>query len=150
VDPPPVRLRAHNLLCLQGFRGLGYSEAFVARMRAVHADLAANPERGVEVLAAPDTLCAACPHLREGCTLGGPDHEAHMRAQDEAVLSALALEAGAVVPWREILARIGARVGGADLPRLCTTCPWLPLGWCAQGIDALAARGGARGGPPTA
>ncbi len=87
----PIPLRAHNLLCLLGFRGRGYDDRFVAAMREVHARLAADPTTRVEVRTAPDALCAACPHLRGGCTLGGPDHEAHMRAQDRAVAQRLGL-----------------------------------------------------------
>ncbi len=132
-------MRAHTLLCLQGFRGRGYSPAFVAEMGAVHATLQADPDTPVRVLTGPDRLCAACPNLGpRGCTLGGPDHEAHMRAQDEAVLARLWLTAGDVLPWSRVLQRIARHVGGGDLPSLCTTCPWLSLGWCAEGLDELA------------
>lgn len=140
----PIPLRAHNLLCLLGFRGRGYDDRFVAAMREVHARLAADPTTRVAVRTAPDALCAACPHLRGGCTLGGPDHEAHMRAQDRAVAQRLGLAPGSVVAWRDILARVAASVRGTDLPGLCTTCPWLSLGWCAEGVDAL------RGAPSSA
>ena len=139
----PIALRAHNVLCLLGFRGEGYSPAFVRETRAVHEALARDPSLLVRVLASPDRLCSACPNLREGgCTLGGPLHEAHMRAQDEDVLSRLGLSAGEVAPWSDVLARVAARVRGTDLPAICTTCPWLHLGWCAQGVDGL--RAGAR------
>lgn len=139
----PIPLRAHNVLCLLGFRGEGYSPGFVRETTAVHAALAADPGRLVRLLAAPDRLCSACPNLREGgCALGGEDHEAHMRAQDEDVLARLGLAAGAELPWREVLDRVARGVAGADLPSVCTTCPWLHLGWCAEGVDRL--RTGAR------
>ena len=32
----PIRVRAHTLLCLQGFRGEGYSAGFVENMAAIH------------------------------------------------------------------------------------------------------------------
>jgi hypothetical protein len=133
----PVPLRAHNLLCLLGYRGVGYSPGFVAEMTSVHETLSRDPETLVEVRTRPDRLCSACPHLAGGCTLGGPEHEAHMRAQDEDVAARLGLRGGDVVPWREILARVRASVRGADLPAICTTCPWLPLGWCAAGIEEV-------------
>jgi len=139
MSPDPVPLRAHNLLCLQGFRGEGYSEGFIAHMSGVHERLRADPSTRLRLLDAPDTLCDHCPHLLAGgCTLGGSDHEAHMQAQDREVLRRLGLEAGVVVTWREVLERVAQRVAGRDLPALCTTCPWLPLGWCARGLDALA------------
>ena len=141
-QPPeqdPIPLRAHNLLCLQGFRGMGYDEAFTANMARVHAALREAPGTRVRIVAGPDHLCAACPHLdsHRGCGLGGRPHEAHMRAQDTDVAARLDLPPGRVIPWREILVRIGERIAPADLPAICTTCPWLPLGTCAEGIAAL-------------
>ncbi|MHC5009888.1 MAG: DUF1284 domain-containing protein [Planctomycetota bacterium] len=133
----PIEIRAHSLLCLQGFRGEGYSSAFVARMGEIHHRLRTDPEQPVRILVSPDELCAACPHLEHGCTLGGPGHEAHMRAQDEAVLARLDLQPDSVHPWQTVLERIRMHVRGGDLPAICTTCPWLPLGWCAEGIEAL-------------
>ncbi|MDJ0974322.1 MAG: DUF1284 domain-containing protein [Planctomycetota bacterium] len=141
----PITLRAHQVLCLQGYRGEGYSVTFVTEMSRVHRELAEDPERPVRLITSPDRLCQACVHLRHGgCTLGGADHEAHMRRQDLEVLRRLGLEAGAVHPWRTIRERIAASVSGDDLPTICTTCPWLHLGWCAQGVDRL------RGDPTTA
>jgi hypothetical protein len=135
-----IPLRAHNLLCLLGFRGRGYDAAFVARMTEVHRAVSDDPATPLRVLAEPDTLCRACPNLgARGCTLGGPEHEAHMRAQDEEVIRRLGLAAGETYAWSEVLDRVRGSVRGSDLPAICTTCPWLPLGWCAEGIDRLRA-----------
>jgi hypothetical protein len=137
--PDSITLRAHQVLCLQGFRGEGYSVSFVEEMTQVHRALADDPEQPVTLVVEPDRLCGACVHLRKGgCTLGGPGHEAHMRDQDREVLRRLGLDAGGTWPWREILARVRFSVRGADLPAICTTCPWLPLGWCRSAVDRLA------------
>jgi len=135
----PIPLRAHQVLCLQGFRGAGYSDAFVARMREVQQALVGNPDRRVELRAQPDVLCAACPNLDpvRGCTLQGLGHEVHMKAHDREVLRRLRLEEGATPAWGEVLERIASNVRGEDLPAICTTCPWLSMGACAQGVDRL-------------
>ena len=131
-------LRAHMALCLLGFRGRGYSPAFVEAMDALQRELRASPGRAVRLVEAPDPLCGTCPNLTDGgCTLGGPDHEAHMRAQDRDVLDRLGLAPGAELAWGDVLERIGRSIRGTDLPGICTTCPWLGLGWCAEGVDAL-------------
>ena len=137
--PDPLPLRAHNALCLQGFRGEGYSPEFVDRMQAIYDTVREDPARRVKLLTEPDALCDACPNLESlrGCTLRGPGHEAHMREQDETVLERLGLEAGTTVAWSEVLERIKGSIRGDDLTDVCTICPWLPLGWCAEGIDAL-------------
>ena len=129
-------------LCLLGFRGSGYSPEFVRVMQALQDRLRAEPGQAVALVAAPDTLCAACPHLAgDGCTLGGPRHEAHMHAHDTEVLRRLGLGAGEALSWGEILGRIQGSIRGADLDAICTTCPWLPLGVCRQSVDALGACG---------
>ena len=135
----PLTLRAHQVLCLQGFQGLGYSDGFVEQMTAVQAGLRERPAHVLRLVAEPDLLCGACPHLSGCCVLQGPDHETHMRAHDERVLERLGLEPGAVLPWAEVLDRIAEQVRGDDLPGICTTCPWLPLGLCATAMDRLAA-----------
>jgi hypothetical protein len=126
-------------LCLLGFRGSGYSPSFVRAMQEVQDELGGAPGQRVRLVDAPDPICRACPNLAEtGCTLGGPDHEAHMRAHDREVLRRLGLVAGAELTWEALLERIAGRIRGADLPAICTTCPWLPLGVCRQSVDALA------------
>jgi len=147
-----IPLRAHNLLCLQGFQGSGYDEAFTANMARIHAVLRHAPRARVRIVRGPDHICAACPHLAGdlGCALGGEPHEAHMRAQDAVVAARLDLEPGQVIDWREILARIGACIAPSDLPGICTSCPWLPSGTCAAGIASLreSRGGGASAGNP--
>ncbi len=144
----PRPIRAHMLLCLLGFRGEGYSTDFVEELHKVHVDLADHPGQALELTTSPDAICGACPNLADaGCSLGGPDHEAHMRAQDEDVLKRLGLEAGAAVSWTDLRALIAARIRGGDLDTICTTCPWLELGYCAEGVEALRPTT-SHGGPP--
>ena len=133
-----VRIRGHTLLCLQGFRGEGYSPDFIVNMAGIHRDLAGDPDRWVEVVEAPDAVCGACPHLvSSGCSLNGNDSEEGMQAQDRHVLSILGLQAGSRVRWGEVLDRIRTSVKGDDLPDICGSCRWLPLGYCKEGIEKL-------------
>lgn len=133
-----VRLRGHTLLCLQGFRGEGYSLRFTENLAAIHQTLSANPDQPVELVEEPDAVCGACPHRAlTGCALNGQESEPSMQAQDRHVLRLLGLEAGRVVRWRDVLERIRALVTGSDLPGICGQCRWLPFGYCAEGIEAL-------------
>lgn len=134
-----VTLRAHNLLCIQGFVGKGYSPAFVANMTQVVEGLAPGTE--VTVVDAPDVLCAACPNLAdEGCTLHGPGTERAIVHQDRDVLARLGLAAGDTATWRDILHRIARSIEPDDLDDICGACPWLPLGTCKAGIASLRTR----------
>ena len=135
---PPIRLRAHTLLCLQGFRGEGYSPAFVENMAVIHGTLSASPESLVEVLDSTDAVCGACPHRDpSGCMLNGERSEEEMIEQDHEVLRRLGLKIGGRLRWHDILARIQTSVTGDDLPSICGGCRWLPLGYCREGINRL-------------
>ncbi len=133
-----IRLRGHTLLCLQGFRGEGYSAEFIANMAVIHRMLADHPGVLVEVLASPDAVCMACPHRHpSGCTLNGERSEEEMIEQDHEVLRRLGLKVGERLRWQDILARIRTSVTGDDLPSICGSCRWLPLGYCREGINQL-------------
>jgi len=133
-----IQLRAHTLLCLQGFRGLGYSREFVDNLSHIHVTLSGNPETLVEVVDTPDAVCAACPHRQlSGCTLNGDQSEEDMREQDQKVMALLEIQPGRQMQWKEILHRIGTSLTGASLPDICGGCRWLPLGYCKEGIDTL-------------
>ena len=134
----PIRLRAHTLLCLQGFRGEGYSPAFVENMAVIHRTLSTCPESLVEVLDSPDAVCGACPHRHPiGCTLNGERSEEEMNNQDHVVLRRLGLKVGSRVRWHDVLDRIRTSVCGDDLPIICGNCRWLALDLCREGIDRL-------------
>lgn len=134
-----MKLRAHNLLCIQGFVGKGYDAAFVANMKGVVESLEdATP---VTVVAAPDTLCSACPHLQGGgCTLHGAGTEAAIVHQDRDVADRLGIADGETLRWGEIVARIARSVAPGDLASICGRCPWLPLGHCSDGLRRLRQR----------
>ena len=126
------------VLCLLGFRGSGYSPAFVRTMRDLQERLREEPTARIRLVDGPDLLCEACPNIGpDGCTLGGPNHEAHMRAQDTVILQRLGLQVDVTYPWSAILQRVRKRISGEDLPSICTTCPWLPLGVCSESADEL-------------
>ena len=128
-----MKLRAHNLLCIQGFVGKGYSPEFVANMKSIVGGLGGTTE--VTVVAEPDSLCSVCPNLKQsGCALHGEGTEKGIVRQDKDVLARLGLADGQTVTWGEILARIRARVKPDDLDSICGTCPWLPLGHCKNGL----------------
>lgn len=131
-----MRIRAHNLLCIQGFVGKGYSPEFVANMSRVVESL--DDDAPVTIVDRPDALCDACPNLTgDGCALHGPGTERGIVVQDRDVLRRLGLQADATVAWGEILRRIRTRVAPDDLDAICGTCPWLPLGHCKAGLRRL-------------
>ncbi|MGE3154343.1 MAG: DUF1284 domain-containing protein [Nitrospiraceae bacterium] len=138
-DPsPPIRLRGHTLLCLQGFRGEGYSPEFVANMAAIHQALTQSHGSQIEVIAAPDVICAACPHRQPtGCRANGERSEEVMIEQDHVVMRRLGLNVGDRLRWGDLLDRIRNSIDGDELPAICGNCRWLRLGYCREGINRL-------------
>lgn len=133
-----IRLRGHTVLCLQGFRGEGYSRGFIENLTRIHRDLTEHPETLVTLVDTPDAVCGACPHRAEiGCSLNGDASEQEMRAQDRHVLALLRFQPGVCVRWVDILDRIRRSVTGDSLPGICGRCRWLPLGYCREGIERL-------------
>ena len=138
VVKEPIPIRAHTLLCLQGFRGEGYSPEFIQNMAQIHAYLQKNPKALVTPIMAPDIFCKSCPNLASsGCTLHGEGTEQSMGLQDQDVLQRLHLKPSHPIPWQNILEKIKSYITGSDLPKICGKCPWLPLGYCKEGMDTL-------------
>ncbi len=101
-----ICLRPHHLLCLQRFRGLGYSDDFVENMERV-VDAVLNGVN-VEVVRGEDEICAACD---EECD------EESVNERDDAVLMALpklTLEAARSLPVD-------------DAREICGGCPWFEV-----------------------
>lgn len=130
-------IRGHHLLCLQGFRGLGYSDEFVSRMNLITGSLAGNPEQIIQVGAEPDIICQACPHHQAGCQKNSAQDEKNISLRDKKILARLGLEEYDRKSYGEILNLIKKRIPAQDLSALCHSCPWLSLGYCNQGIALL-------------
>lgn len=131
-----LELSAHHVLCVHGFRGMGYSPGFVAGLTAVVDALRADPGLRVRVRVGSDQVCRACPSLTPG---GCARYGRGVVAQDARVAARLGLAQGEVHAWAALQDRVRARVAPGDLAGLCRGCPWLGHGVCAQGIADLAA-----------
>ena len=55
-----IRLRPHHILCLHGFKGKGYSNAFIDNMYGVLKDLKANPRLKISLRIGLDLICSSC------------------------------------------------------------------------------------------
>ena len=131
-----LRIRGHHLLCMYGFRGLGYSQAFVENMRRVVDAFLASEPTVVELVEGGDDICSACPHLQDGECRKRLASQEPLASKDSLVLAALGLEARTRHTSAEIRSAISSRISPEDIRRLCSGCQWLELGYCEQGIAA--------------
>ena len=123
---PPVRLRGHHLICLQFFRGEGYSEEFVENLAHVVERAASEPAL---IVAGVDNVCAVCPKFGPDsrCASESAGGEAEIMRIDELALEVLGAAAG----------RADVACGSARTPRserdrrrlmACKCLRWLRVG----------------------
>ena len=133
------RLRGHHLLCLLGYRGMGYSPEYAANMTRLHQTLRMAPETEILLITGPDDLCVKFP---ESQTYHCDDTNIHER--DSTVLQKLGLRVGQSLPWSEIQQLIRENMVAKDISTLCPTCPWRSYGVCEEGIEEIRAGKGLR------
>ena len=56
-------LRGHHLLCLKGFQGYGYDEAFTENMTEINSKRKMS-ETTISLTSSPDDICSSCPNLK--------------------------------------------------------------------------------------
>ncbi|MDD9266905.1 DUF1284 domain-containing protein [Paenibacillus sp. MAHUQ-63] len=128
----PIGLRGHHLLCLLGYRGMGYSKEFCENMTGVYETLRAHPETVIRVVLGPDDLCAAFP----------ADQVAHCENRtvydrDAEIVAKLGLQAGMELSWSAVCGKVAAQVTPGDIGHLCATCRWESYGVCADGVRII-------------
>ncbi len=130
-----IRLRGHHLLCLQTYKGLGYSEGFVRGMDAITERL--NAGETVEIVEGPDDICAGWAHE--------PDNHCHAdraAARDASALAAFSRMLGSPIGPGARIPKAGRLMVSArplfaagELRAGCTQCPWI------ETCDGIAAEG---------
>tara|TARA_B100002003_G_C13715496_1_gene358645 strand:- start:102 stop:530 length:429 start_codon:yes stop_codon:yes gene_type:complete len=133
----PLEIRAHHLLCLLGFRGLGYSLEFTKKMGKVAEELRVNSTFPITILTECDVICASCPHNKDNKCCKKPYSELKVKARDLEVLRRIGLTTGTHISLDTIWARIKERLTPEDLVLICQGCEWLELGYCAKGLEVL-------------
>ena len=117
-----IQLRGHHLLCLLGYRGMGYSKEFCENMTTVYEELRQKPETMIRIVLGPDDLCAAYPK----------DQEAHCEnrtvyQRDAEIVTKLGLQVEMELSWSGICGQVA---------RPCKTGRhWSPM--CHMPLGAL-------------
>lgn len=131
-------LRGHHLLCVHGFRGMGYSPDFVTRMTEIVADVRNDRnDYKIKVVAAFDDACMACPHRGKTKCEASEGSNEHVLSMDEKVIRHLGLEKEKVYDKSTLVGLTAVKVQPDDLDYLCQGCSWLSYGVCKEGIGKL-------------
>ena len=133
-----MRLRFHHLLCVLGFRGLGYDEEFIEGMRSVVQKLRDNPSLEIELVDECDDICQACPfNKQQFCKNVAVGGEKAIRKKDRKVAKKLGYKKGEKHNVKDIFSLIKKRIKPDDLSVLCQVCPWRESGYCEEGLREI-------------
>jgi uncharacterized protein len=127
-----IRLRGHHLLCMLGFRGMGYSPEFTRNMASVYEKLRENPSTMVTLVSGIDDLCCCFPEDKPYHCNSATVHE-----RDSAVLKRLKLSPGSTAQWSDILVLLREHIQPGELGTLCSTCQWRSYGVCEDGVARI-------------
>ncbi len=120
-----ARLRGHHLICLQFFRGEGYSDEFVANLTAVLDSLESG---GALLVAGADDVCRACPSLSPNgeCASVDSGGEAEIARIDALAAQVLGVAVGETVSLAEAARRLRDEPAAAAAWRAeaCAGCAW--------------------------
>ncbi len=119
-----IRLRAHHLLCLRGFVGMGYTPEFVENMIQIKERLDGGAP--VVLMDSCDDICDACPNIGEkGCQIVSPASEKEMQRMDQAVLEMAGLETGKEYSYPKLRDVVDSGIKAMNLKSVCGDCRWL-------------------------
>ena len=133
-----MRIRAHHLLCLLGFQGLGYSPEFVRRMEEIRTALEKGPLFPIKVVEDGDDICSACPYYQAGKCRKGKFSAKRTEAIDRKIIKALGLKKNQVIKSSRVFPLIRGKLGTfPELVNICGQCGWREV--CTYYLDLRAA-----------
>lgn len=120
-----IKIRAHHLLCIQGFQGYGYSQDFVDNMAMIIKNIDLNPDLEIEIILDWDVICSHCPHNVKGICQRRSDSAQKIKAMDVNVLRKLDLKEGARGRAKDFFYLVNMKLRNrSDIQDICGNCEW--------------------------
>jgi hypothetical protein len=119
-----MKIRAHHLLCMQGFQGYGYSEDFSRNMAKVIQTIESFPKQKIQIVTECDVICSCCPYnINEICSKN-PESNKKIKRMDIKVLEKLELSGETILEGKEIFSFVNKKLGPMDVQEICGNCSW--------------------------
>lgn len=119
-----MKIRAHHLLCMQGFQGYGYSEDFTKNMAHVIQTLKNFPESKIEIISGNDIICTCCPHNIDSICQENLKSPENIIAMDNKVLEKLRIPSGSIFKAGNIFKIVNEELTHPDVMDICGDCRW--------------------------
>lgn len=119
-------LRPHHGLCLQYFRGHGYSQEFVNNMSKIVATLDQNPN--IQLVNHTDDICLTCPNSINTIHNKHCIFNKKVLHYDSCVMELCDLTYHSILPWNEFNKLIHNNILTQNLRQtICGDCEWSHL-----------------------
>jgi uncharacterized protein len=120
----PIIIRAHHLLCMQGFQGYGYNKDFERHMGKIITFLKSIPSTKIQIVTKTDEICSQCPYkYKSSCNR---DQNSHFRIEklDSFVIKKALLKENHVYQIFEALRLVNNNIDQDSLIEICDQCGW--------------------------
>jgi len=115
-----IRIRAHHLLCIQGYQGYGYSSGFADGFGMTRDTLYGN-DPIIRIIEGVDDICSVCPNLHEGqCS----EYSGKVLLMDRTILGLLGISNGTTMRFKEALDLVRSHLTEKDIKEICNGCRW--------------------------
>lgn len=123
--PFNIKIRAHHLLCLQGYQGYGYNNRFTENLKEVAALIDTTPDLEAEIVTDSDLICEYCPHNGIFSCQKDENSSSRIKAMDSKVLEILGLKEGVRAKIQNFIALTNAKFKTYhDIQPVCGNCQW--------------------------
>lgn len=116
-----INIRAHHLLCIQGYQGYGYSEQFTENMNQIIEKIKNNDVK-IRLVNSKDSICEKCPNLNENLCKN-LDENSKIEYMDNYILNKLQYK-GNEVNFNEIVRKLNKTLKKDEILNLCKDCYW--------------------------
>ena len=119
-----MKIRAHHLLCMQGFQGYGYTKEFRQNMSEIIENLKSNREQIIEITDELDEICKCCPHKKNKICKNVISNWMIKRV-DKKVIQKLKIDYNTEISFREIISTTNLIFKSHnDVKGICSNCRW--------------------------
>lgn len=118
-----IKIRGHHFLCIEGFRGHGYSSDFVRNMKEIILKL--KDDVDVVIVDFPDDICIFCPNLKDGRCVNEKGGEEYVLKMDRNFLSKSGFQSMKTYRYsyiKKIIYEVFKTK--KDLLGICDVCSW--------------------------
>lgn len=118
-----IYLRPHHILCIQQFKGYGYSDIFVENMFNILDRI--NTEE-IIIKEDFDHICKKCPNLINNVCIS--DSEIHLL--DSKVLNLLNIQTNKPIYFNDLKLYLSENLTEEIFYKICNCCSWYKKGFC--------------------